>query len=390
MAAGFGVLGYDIDPAKNARLAERGGKAAASPAEVAACGVIALAVFSTDQVEEVVEKALLPARRRPARSCSAPAPAIRTGSRRWAGGSPAASIRFLETPVSGTSEQVRQGDGVGLIGGDPKTAEEIAPVLDALFPRRFHIGKVGDGGRAKLAVNLILGLNRMALAEGLAFAERMGLDPEGVPRRWRRARRRYSQVMETKGAKMLARRFRAGGPRQADAQGRAHDARSGASSSARSCRCCKVHCDVLEACVRAGEAERDNSIIVEEIRRRAQITRVTLTSTPCAAFDRRSTFFHRKGCCHADVVLRSRRVLDGFAYRAGGERREIRAQAHGPRQGRAAHRGVSEDEPAGPRAAAATRQRRAARREHRDPAVSRQALQAVADGRDGRGQGAVD
>jgi hypothetical protein len=30
----------------------------------------------------------------------------------------------------------------------------------------------------------------------------------------------------------------------------------------------QVHCDVLEACVRAGEAERDNSIIVEEIRRR--------------------------------------------------------------------------------------------------------------------------
>ena len=61
MAAGFGVLGYDIDPAKNARLAARGGTAAASLAEVAACGVIALAVFSTDQVEEVVEKALLPA-----------------------------------------------------------------------------------------------------------------------------------------------------------------------------------------------------------------------------------------------------------------------------------------------------------------------------------------
>jgi hypothetical protein len=30
----------------------------------------------------------------------------------------------------------------------------------------------------------------------------------------------------------------------------------------------RVHCDVLEACVRAGEAELDNSIIVEEIRRR--------------------------------------------------------------------------------------------------------------------------
>src|SRR5262245_22973659 len=61
MAAGFGVLGYDIDPTKNARLAARGGKAAASPAEVAACSVIALAVFNTDQVEEVTESVLLPA-----------------------------------------------------------------------------------------------------------------------------------------------------------------------------------------------------------------------------------------------------------------------------------------------------------------------------------------
>jgi hypothetical protein len=32
----------------------------------------------------------------------------------------------------------------------------------------------------------------------------------------------------------------------------------------------KVHRDVLEACVRAGEAERDNSIVVEEIRRRGE------------------------------------------------------------------------------------------------------------------------
>ena len=32
-----------------------------------------------------------------------------------------------------------------------------------------------DGGRAKLAINLILGLNRLALAEGLVFAQRLGL-----------------------------------------------------------------------------------------------------------------------------------------------------------------------------------------------------------------------
>ena len=79
-------------------------------------------------------------------------------------------------------------------------------MLDALFPRRFHIGKAGDGGRAKLAVNLILGLNRMALAEGLTFAERMGLDPKAFLA-VAQGSASQSQVMGTKGPKMLARDF---------------------------------------------------------------------------------------------------------------------------------------------------------------------------------------
>ena len=61
MAAGFGVLRLRHRPGEERAAAARGGTAAASPAEVARCAVIALAVFSTDQVEEVVEHALLPA-----------------------------------------------------------------------------------------------------------------------------------------------------------------------------------------------------------------------------------------------------------------------------------------------------------------------------------------
>src|SRR4029450_6053803 len=88
-------------------------------------------------------------------------------------------LHLLETPVSGASGQVSRGEGVGLIGGDPQGASAVGPVLRAMFPTYFHIGKAGDGGRAKLAVNLILGLNRLALAEGLVFAERLGLGPRG-------------------------------------------------------------------------------------------------------------------------------------------------------------------------------------------------------------------
>src|SRR5262249_16534031 len=60
-----------------------------------------------------------------------------------------------------------------------------------------------------------------------------------------------------------------------------------------------------------------------------------------------------------------------------------------PRRRRAAHRGLSQDQPAGPRARAQARRRRAAGGEHRHPALSRQALRAVAGRSEGGGQGAV-
>ena len=50
------MLGYDVDAAKLARLGQLGGRAAGSVAEIArACRRIVLAVFNTDQVEEVIE-----------------------------------------------------------------------------------------------------------------------------------------------------------------------------------------------------------------------------------------------------------------------------------------------------------------------------------------------
>jgi len=267
MAAGFGVIGTDIEPTKNARLTALGGRAVDTATEVAACDRIVLAVFSTDQVEEVVETVLLPAAKPGTivlcTSTCDPDRIAALGARLAGTG-----LRFLETPVSGTSEQVRQGDGVGLIGGDPQVAREATPVLDALFPRRFHIGGIGDGGRAKLAVNLILGLNRLALAEGLTFAEQMGLNPKTFLE-VARGSASYSQVMDIKGWKMLARDFSPEG-RVKQTLKDVHMMLDQGQQLGQELPTLRVHCDVLEACVRAGEAERDNSIIVEEIRRRGR------------------------------------------------------------------------------------------------------------------------
>ncbi|MGA7789853.1 MAG: NAD(P)-dependent oxidoreductase, partial [Xanthobacteraceae bacterium] len=199
VAAGFTVVGFDIDAAKNARLADIGARGGSLDDIARDCEPIVLAVFNTDQVEEVVERTLLTAAAGKIVICTSTCDPDRIAA---LGDRVAGKLRFLEVPVSGTSTQVRHGDGVGLIGGDARIADAAGAVLDALFPKRCHIGKVGDGGRAKLAVNLILGLNRLALAEGLVFAGRLGLDPAaflGVAR----ASAAASQVMDTKGPKMV-------------------------------------------------------------------------------------------------------------------------------------------------------------------------------------------
>lgn len=266
--AGFAVVGFDVDPAKNARFQSLGGQAASSIAEVArGSSPIVLAVFSTDQVEQVVEQEILPALGEGSGRivmCTSTCDPDRIAA--LAARVAPRGIRFLETPVSGTSEQVRQGDGVGLIGGDPATAAEVASVLDAVFPTRFHIGKAGDGGRAKLAVNLILGLNRAALAEGLVFATRLGLDPEAFLK-VAQTSAASSQVMGTKGMKMIRSDFAPEG-RARQTLKDVHLMLDQGRKAGQRLPLLEIHADILEACVRQGEGESDNSVVVAEIRRR--------------------------------------------------------------------------------------------------------------------------
>src|SRR5471030_1735922 len=266
--AGIAVSGFDIDPARRARLTEIGGKPAETIAKLAKpASCIIVAVFSTAQVEDVIENHLLPALGEGSNkivlvmSTVDPDQVAALAARVVPRG-----IRYLDVPVSGTSDQVRRGDGVALIGGDKAIADEVAPVLDALFARRFHVVKIGDGGRAKLAVNLILGLNRLALAEGLVFAEKMGLDPAAFLE-VAKGSASYSQVMETKGHKMVRGDFSPEG-RVKQTLKDAHMMLDQGAAIGQPLKSLQVHADTLEACVKLGEAELDNSAIIKEVRRR--------------------------------------------------------------------------------------------------------------------------
>jgi 3-hydroxyisobutyrate dehydrogenase-like beta-hydroxyacid dehydrogenase len=242
-SAGFQVMGFDVDATKNASLAELGGKPASSIADLAQrCDPLVLAVFSTDQVEAVVESEVLPAlgdgsgRIVLCASTCDPERIAALGQRVAMRG-----LRLLETPVSGASGQVSRGEGVGLIGGDPDIIAEV---------------------------NLILGLNRLAVAEGLVFAERLGLDPEAFLK-VARSSAAYSQVMDVKGAKMIRGEFAAEG-RIAQHLKDVHLMLEQAERVRQQLPLLEIHADVLEACVRHGEAELDNSAVINEIRRRTR------------------------------------------------------------------------------------------------------------------------
>jgi L-threonate 2-dehydrogenase len=169
-------------------------------------------------------------------------------------------------PISGTSNQIAKAEGVGLIGGDAAEIAAVDPILAIICPRRYRLGGVGAGATAKLAVNLILGLNRAAMAEGIAFAEKLGLDPRAFLDVARNSAA-YSQVMDVKGKKMVERDYtplsKVGQTLKDFTIMRAY-----AQEAGQALPFAEVYIQMMEGCVKAGEGELDNAALIEEIRRR--------------------------------------------------------------------------------------------------------------------------
>jgi 3-hydroxyisobutyrate dehydrogenase-like beta-hydroxyacid dehydrogenase len=115
-------------------------------------------------------------------------------------------LSLVEAPISGTSAEARDGSAMALIAGRSEAIEAANAMLDILCPRREVVGSIGDASRTKLAINLILQNNRAALAEGIAFAEGLGLDA-AIFLATAQKSAAYSRVMDTKGRKMLTRDF---------------------------------------------------------------------------------------------------------------------------------------------------------------------------------------
>jgi 3-hydroxyisobutyrate dehydrogenase len=89
-------------------------------------------------------------------------------------------LRYVDSPVTGLPEAAAAGQLTLLVGAESADLEAARPVLNAIANRVLHFGPVGAGTAYKLAINLIGSVQIASAAEGLALAERAGLDPKLV------------------------------------------------------------------------------------------------------------------------------------------------------------------------------------------------------------------
>jgi len=87
----------------------------------------------------------------------------------------ATRAQMLEAPVSGSVSAVEAGTLIIYVGGDAETLEKVRPVFEALSQKIIHVGANGQAIATKIAINLNLPAQLIALFEGVLLAERSGV-----------------------------------------------------------------------------------------------------------------------------------------------------------------------------------------------------------------------
>ena len=177
----------------------------------------------------------------------------------------AKNMHFIEAPLSGSSVQIENGQATLLLGGELQHIESVKPVLNALATTQVHVGGAGMAAKAKLATNLVLGLNRAALAEGMVFAQTLGIEPEtflqlvlNTPAR--------SEAAVVKGSMMVKEQFEP----QSRIRQHLKDVQlmlDMADMSAQNLPLSQAHAQLMRNAIAQGDGELDNAAIIRQIRR---------------------------------------------------------------------------------------------------------------------------
>jgi 3-hydroxyisobutyrate dehydrogenase len=178
--AGFDVAGSDVVPAALERFAAAGGKRVAGIAEaIAGRDVVVTMLPAGPQVRQVYTGAggVLAGAKKGALLIDCSTIDVET-SRDVAKSASGAGFAMLDAPVSGGVGGATAGTLTFMVGGTADAFRRAEPILAKMGKTIVHAGPSGNGQAAKICNNMILGISMVAVCEGFALAERLGLDAQ--------------------------------------------------------------------------------------------------------------------------------------------------------------------------------------------------------------------
>lgn len=256
---GYQVLVWNRTREKAARLLARGAEWSANP--LAACERVLISLYTSEVVETVLNQlrdGLRAGQTLIDTTTGEPAPTAARAAQLATRG-----VCYLDAPISGSSEQTRRGEATVIVSGERAAFAACEDLWQTLGRRVIYAGSSGNAAKMKLVSNLVLGLNRAALAEGLRFAEAIGVAPTAALEVLTGSMA-YSRVMDVKGRKMIEGDFAV----QARLSQHLKDVRlilAAAAEAGLSLPLSDTHRRLLELAEDAGFGELDNSAIIQVI-----------------------------------------------------------------------------------------------------------------------------
>ena len=181
--AGHEVCVYNRTAAKaEAWVAQHGGRAAPTPREAADGAEFVMAcVGNDDDLRGVVtgEDGALAGMASDAVFVDHTTVSARV-TEELAGAAAEKGVAFVDAPVSGGQAGAENGQLVIMCGGDQAAFERAAPIMDTYAKLAKRMGESGAGQLAKMVNQICIAGLVQGLSEGLAFAEKAGLDGRRV------------------------------------------------------------------------------------------------------------------------------------------------------------------------------------------------------------------
>jgi 3-hydroxyisobutyrate dehydrogenase-like beta-hydroxyacid dehydrogenase len=178
LAKGHAVTGYNRTKSKAQWLLEKGMQWGDSPRAVAAAAdVTFVMVTDTKALNAVIDgpDGLL-AGLGPGKVVVDMSTVSPEASRAVAEQVRARGAEMLDCPVSGSVSTLESGKATMMVGGDKATYEKVHPLLLDIGPKATHVGANGLAVSMKIALNLSIGVQLLAFAEGILLAEKSGID----------------------------------------------------------------------------------------------------------------------------------------------------------------------------------------------------------------------